>query len=152
MEIDPPIDVTTTDVLDRDDITTPSAYNYDIVITYKMIDDIDDQDTLFRIQFLQAFGISDDTYNPDIVSVIIDDLYEQYNDNKDIRDILRGHPLYHANGEEDIGNNNSEMIFCMMFSFQIFDLFHKCLQLAHDDQDIPQTLKDEIATLHKEMF
>ena len=37
-----------------------SGYQYDIVPTYKMIEDIDDQDSLFRIQFLQAFGITTD--------------------------------------------------------------------------------------------
>ena len=34
-----------------------SGYHYDMVPTYKMIEDTDDQDTLFRIQFIQAFGI-----------------------------------------------------------------------------------------------
>jgi hypothetical protein len=75
-----------------------SGYQYDIVPTYKMIDDVDDQDTLFRIQFLQAFGITDREYHPEIVSAIINDLYERYNRVPGIREILEAHPLYHAPG------------------------------------------------------
>jgi hypothetical protein len=162
-----------------------SGYQYDIVPTYKMIEDPDDQDTLFRIQFLQAFGITTDEYHPEIVSAVINDLYERYKDHVGIREILELHPLYHSgivvssdtedankdviNGV-DSGDNveievdtetpplspsprarrclpkgdNSEMIFCMMFSFHLFDLFHKCIRHAKYKEEIPTTLRDEI--------
>ena len=130
-----------------------SGYNYDLVLTYKMIEDTDDQDTLFRIQFLQAFGITDDEYHPDIVSTIIDDLYERFRENPGIRDILEAHPLFHSPSEPGAGGaDNSEMIFCMMFSFQIFDLFHACMRHAKHSEDIPQLLKDEIAECLRQMF
>lgn len=172
-----------------------SGYNYDLVPTYKMIEDPDDQDTLFRIQFLQAFGITNDEYHPEIVSAVIDDLYERFYTNTGIREILESHPLYHsgiapssnteddqndqgevslpgqtevqAKTEEDTGNddspsppahqcstkdNNSEMIFCMMFSFQLFDLFHTCLRHAKHKEEIPQSLRDEIANCFRTMF
>ena len=123
-----------------------SGYNYDLVLTYKMIEDTDDQDTLFRIQFLQAFGITNDEYHPEIVSAVIDDLYERFRENPGIREILASHPL--AGG----GGDNSEMIFCMMFSFQIFDLFHTCMRHAKHGDEIPQTLRDEIADSLRQMF
>jgi hypothetical protein len=125
-----------------------SGYNYDLVLTYKMIEDTDDQDTLFRIQFLQAFGITDDEYHPEIVSAVIDDLYERFRENPGIREILASHPLAGSGA----GGDNSEMIFCMMFSFQIFDLFHACMRHAKYDEDIPQTLRDEIADSLRQMF
>lgn len=75
-----------------------SGYQYDIVPTYKMIEDTDDQDTLFRIQFLQAFGITDQEYHPDIVSAMVDYLYDRYNRVPGIREILESHPLYNAPG------------------------------------------------------
>lgn len=157
-----------------------SGYQYDIVPTYKMIEDCDDQDTLFRIQFLQAFGITDDEYHPEIVSAIITDLYDKYITNPNIREIITAHPLYTApsnsinsdsvtsdvaiceDSDEDnttiplspspLGyrspslheGDNSEMIFCMMFSFHLFDLFHTCLRHAKNGESIPQTLRDEI--------
>ena len=132
-----------------------SGYNYDLVLTYKMIEDTDDQDTLFRIQFLQAFGISDDEYHPEIVSAVIDDLYERFRENPGIREILAGHPLAGgALGSEGGagGADNSEMIFCMMFSFQIFDLFHTCMRHAKHGEEVPQILRDEIAECLRQMF
>lgn len=157
----------------------PSGYHHDIVLTYKMIEDIDDQDTLFRIQFLQAFGITDDEYHPEIVSTIIDDLYERFRENSGIRSILESHPLFLARSkkegtgtgtgndedyddaatttDEEIenpasSNDNSEMIFCMMFSFQLFDLFHTCMRHAKHKEEIPAVVRDEIAECFRTMF
>jgi len=171
-----------------------SGYQYDIVPTYKMIEDCDDQHPLFRIQFLQAFGIIDDEYHPEIVSAIINDLYERYIRNPDIREIVESHPLYNgpslvdasaassaAAAESDVDENdadsgettttvplspspighrsfstpegdNSEMIFCMMFSFHLFDLFHKCLRHAKHGEEIPKAICDEITECWRTMF
>ena len=108
-------------------ITPEPGYNFDMVLTYKMIEDTDDQDTLFRIQFLQVFGITTNEYQPDVVSAELDALYVRFRENATIREILQSHPLYHkeqrgGNGEggdaEDSGSgivlssDNSEMIFC----------------------------------------
>jgi hypothetical protein len=144
-----------------------SGYQYDIVPTYKMIDDSDDQDALFRIQFLQAFGITDHEYHPEIVSAMVDYLYDRYNRVPGIREILESHPLYNAPGStadadadspslrahhcSDEGDN-AEMIFLMMFSFHLFDLFHKCLRHAKHGEEIPQTLRDEIKESLRTLF
>lgn len=153
-----------------------SGYNYDLVPTYKMIEDLDDQDTLFRIQFLQAFGITDDEYHPEIVSAVINDLYERYIQHSGIRELIEAHPLYNSNvggvqtEEDEVDGsaegstststsktlssplNNAEMIFCMMFSFQLFDLFHKCLRHAKHREEIPHPLRDEIIECWNTMF
>ena len=161
-----------------------SGYQYEIVPTYKMIEDPDDQDTLFRIQFLQAFGITSDEYHPEIVSAVINDLYERYKDYSGIREILELHPLYnsgivdsqdtdiHDNDEDNDETttplsplspspherrfvqkeNNSEMIFCMMFSFHLFDLFHACLRHAKHKEEIPQKIRDEIVECFRTTF
>lgn len=136
-----------------------SGYKYDIVPTYKMIEDMDDQVTLFQIQFLQAFGIDTGEYHPEIVSAVIEDLYDRYNTNPGIREMLEAHPLYKAQqaqaNDDDHGNtanDNSDMIFCMMFSFQLFDLFHTCLRHAKNKEDIPATLRDEIVECFRTMF
>ena len=133
-----------------------SGYHYVLVPTYKMIQDTDDQDMLFRIQFLQAFGITDDEYHPEIVSAVIDDLYERFRENPGIREIIQLHPLFQSSAETDapqpIKEDNSEMIFCMMFSFQLFDLFHVCLRHAKHKEDIPQKIRDEIVECFRTMF
>ena len=152
--------------LPEDDL---SGYQYDIVPTYKMIDDADDQDTLFRLQFLQAFGITDSEYHPDIVSAMVDYLYDRYNRVPGIREIIESHPLYNAPGAtvssaatppdspSPSGHitpeaDNGEMIFCMMFSFHLFDLFHKCLRHAKHREEIPQTLRDEMKECIRTLF
>lgn len=161
------------------DITPEPGYNFDMVLTYKMIEDTDDQDTLFRIQFLQVFGIITSEYQPDVVSAELDALYARFRENSTIQEILNSHPLYHkeqrgsdggGNGEggeggeggdddgecEDSGivlsSDNSEMIFCMMFSFQTFDLFHACLRYASHNEDIPESNKAEIIECFRQMF
>ena len=130
-----------------------------------MIQDTDDQDMLFRIQFLQAFGITDDEYHPEIVSAVIDDLYERFRENPGIREIIQLHPLFQSGASgassasdtetdapQPIKEDNSEMIFCMMFSFQLFDLFHVCLRHAKHKEDIPQKIRDEIVECFRTMF
>ena len=147
-----------------------SGYKYDIVPTYKMIEDMDDQDSLFRIQFLQAFGIDTGEYHPEIVSAVIEYLYDRYNTNPGIREMLEAHPLYKAqqaqandddrddhDGDDDgdhgnTAKDNSDMIFCMMFSFQLFDLFHTCLRHAKNKEEIPASLRDEIVECFRTMF
>jgi hypothetical protein len=44
------------------------------------------------------------------------------------------------------------MIFCMMFSFHLFDLFHKCLRHAKHREEIPQELRDEIKESLRTLF
>lgn len=161
------------------------GYDYNLVLTYKMIDDTDDQDTLFRIQFLQAFGITTDEYQPEIVSTVISDLYEYHRENPAIREILESHPLFQAgvvtstiiddedDDEDDAADtatiplspsphrnrispsassDNGEMIFCMMFSFHLFDLFHACLRHTKNNEEIPSQLRDDILECFRTMF
>lgn len=149
----------------EDESVNKPRYNYDLILTYKMIEDTDDQDTLFRLQFLQAFGITTNEYQPKVVSAEMDILYERFRENEDIKDIIQSHPLYncdkrggdgdgYGDGDADlvIRTDNSEMIFCMMFSFQIFDLFHKCIQSIHHNHTVPREIKTEIIELSRQMF
>ena len=146
-------------------ITPEPGYNFDMVLTYKMIEDTDDQDTLFRIQFLQVFGITTSEYQPDVVSAELDALYARFRENATIQEILQSHPLYHKEqrgsaggaGEDSgsgivLSSDNSEMIFCMMFSFQTFDLFHACLRHASHNEEIPESNKTEIIECFRQMF
>lgn len=143
-------------------INSQTGYNYDIVLTYKMIDDDDDQDTLFRLQFLQAFGITSSEYQPDIVSAELDVLYSRFRDNSMIQKILQSHPLYNKETRGSkattdgsaivMSTDNGEMIFCMMFSFQLFDLFHTCIRHAKYKEEIPQEIRDEINECLRTMF
>ena len=101
-------------------------YNTTFLCTYKLHDDEDDQDTLYRHEYLYAFGLKE--YDSDAIVATLDNLYQKLRDNTDFIEIAVSH--YHFSRE----NNNHELILQFLFSFHTFDLFHTCLvYLLRDD-------------------
>ena len=95
-------------------------YNTKFLCTYKLHDDDEDiQDTLYKTEYLYAFGLTE--YNSDKIITILESIYEKLKDNKDFIDIIESH--YHFN----IVNKNHELVLQFLFSFHTFDLFHACL-------------------------
>ena len=94
-------------------------YNTTFLCTYKLHDDEEDQDTLYRHEYLYAFGLKD--YDSDIIVATIDTIYEKIKDNKDYIEIAESH--YNFNKEKQ----NHENILQFLFSFHTFYLFHTCL-------------------------
>jgi hypothetical protein len=102
-------------------------YNTTFLCTYKLHDDEDDQDTLYRHEYLYAFGIKE--YDSDAITTVLHDIYEKLKDNKDFIEIAESH--YYFSHE----NKNYELILQFLFSFHTFDIFHKCLiYLLQDDK------------------
>ena len=56
-------------------------YNTTFLCTYKLHDDEDDQDTLYRHEYLCAFGLKE--YDSDAIVVTLNNLYQKLRDNKD---------------------------------------------------------------------
>ena len=94
-------------------------YNTTFLCTYKLHDDEDDQDTLYRHEYLYAFGIKE--YDSDSIMGTLENIYNILKDNKDFIEIAESH--YHF----DKNINNHELILQFLFSFHTFDMFHKCL-------------------------
>lgn len=102
-------------------------YNTTFLCTYKLHDDEDDQDTLYRHEYLYAFGLKE--YDSDAIVTTLDNLYQKLKDNKDFIEIAESH--YHFSYE----NKNHELILQFLFSFHTFELFHACLvYLLRDDK------------------
>jgi len=117
-------------------------YQADFVCTYKLIDDIDenDQEQLYRIQLLQAFDLTE--WNDDKINKIIEELYLSitltgvFNDvfikaklNNHINEILEIYKLSNTEIETDkiaILDEN-DIVFKLLFKFEYFDLTHRCL-------------------------
>jgi hypothetical protein len=110
-------------------------YNTTFLCTYKLHDDEDDQDTLYRHDYLYAFGLKE--YDSDIIVATLDNIYQKLRDNNDFIEIVESH--YHFNGE----NKNHEVILQFLFSFHTFDLFHACLTYLLRDNNSDTTLYDE---------
>jgi hypothetical protein len=117
-------------------------YQADFVCTYKLFDDIDenDQEQLYRIQLLQAFDLTE--WNDDKINKIIEELYLSitltgvFNDvfikaklNNHINEILEIYKLSNTEIETDkiaILDEN-DIVFKLLFKFEYFDLTHRCI-------------------------
>jgi hypothetical protein len=109
-------------------------YNTTFLCTYKLHDDEGDQDTLYRHEYLYAFGLKE--YDSDVIVATLDNLYQKLKENKDFIEIAESH--YHFNGE----NKNHEIILQFLFSFHTFDLFHACLTYLLRDDNSEKILDD----------
>ncbi len=103
-------------------------YNSDFVCTYKSHDP-EDQEAMYRVQFLQAFGIT--KWEDDEVSKITDELLDELKGLDDIKEILSK-----ARESEQlqlfltiIGNDDAS-VFRMLFKFELFDHLHRCISDA----------------------
>jgi len=110
-------------------------YNTTFLCTYKLHDDEDDQDTLYRHEYLYAFGLKE--YDSEVIVTTLDNIYQKLRDNNNFIEIVESH--YHFNGE----NKNHEVILQFLFSFHTFDLFHACLTYLLRDNNSDTTLYDE---------
>lgn len=103
-------------------------YQSDFICTYKMMDNETDQEGLYRIQLLQAFDL--EVWDDEIFSNTITEIYDQINANSDFQLILeKAHKNASINEMcELLGIPDTEdLIFTMLFKYEYFDLFHRCL-------------------------
>ena len=118
-------------------------YNTTFLCTYKLHDDEDDQDTLYRHEYLYAFGLKE--YDSDAIVATLDTLYQKLKDSNDFIEIVESH--YYFNRE----NKNYEVILQFLFSFHTFDLFHTCLTyLLRDDKN--ETILDDEFIKNKKLL
>ena len=131
-------------------------YKTHFLCTYHLLDLIKDeedskeeilenQNLLYQIQLLEAFGFNN-TLNIDKHIQAIEYqktlLYKKYNSNKQIKDILQNHKLY---------LNNDIEIFTLLFSFDTFYVFHKCLIDLEKNNIIQEINFNEIINCLKNM-
>jgi len=108
-----------------------SIYQHDFICTYKMVDDENDQEQLYRIQILQAFNLN--YWDDDIINKIISEVYHiicvsqefkqvfiKARQNKKINELLT--MLNDVNSDKD-----DELIFKLLFKYEYFDLLHRCI-------------------------
>ena len=96
-------------------------YNTTFLCTYKLHDDEDDQDTIYRHEYLYAFGLKE--YDSDKIMETLEYIYEKLKTNVDFIEILESHYQYMSNNN----NKNHEIVLQFLFSFHTFNLFHACL-------------------------
>ena len=99
---------------------TSTTYIADFICTYKLMDNDDDRNIMYQIQILQAFGMQ--KFDQDEINEKVLHLYQKLIDCNQVKEII----------EEGIKVNvhmqlTHEIMFMCLFSYQFFELFHKCL-------------------------
>jgi len=99
---------------------TNISYNADFICTYKLMDNDDDRNIMYQIQILQAFSMHD--FDEEDMSEKILHLYHELKECNEIQEILE--EGVKANPQM---NMTHAIMFMCLFSYDFFDLFHKCL-------------------------
>ena len=101
-------------------------YNSEFLCTYKSMEEEYYQNLCYQTQILQALNIS--KYDDTIVSNHIEKIYYFLQNYYEIDIILLALKEKYKNSSISffIENNNSAL-FQMLFSYEYFDIFHKCL-------------------------
>lgn len=100
-------------------------YVYDFICTYKLHEK-GDQELMYRIQLLQAFGL--EQWDDAIVESTINSLYDNIKENDVFKDIISEvrrcdslKMMIALTGSDDLD------VFKLLFKFELFDITHKCL-------------------------
>jgi len=93
-------------------------YNTQFICTYKFHDD-DTTNIMYQHDFLYAFNLIE--YNSDQIMNTLEELYQKLKDNTDFIFIIENHPFFDKN------KNNIEFVFQHLFSYDTFDVFHRCI-------------------------
>ena len=105
---------------------------FDYICTYQLIDDLEESNILYQMQFLQAFDLNN--YDNDIINSIQNSLYEKYKDNIEIKEFIK---LI----KKKIKNDKLKNIiyFNILFSYDYFYIFHNCLRELEKNKKISET-------------
>ena len=97
-----------------------TTYHADFICTYKLMDNDDDRNIMYQIQILQAFGMQ--KFDQDEINEKVLQLYQKLMSCNKVKEILE--EGVKVNSEMQLTN---VIMFMCLFSYQFFDLFHKCL-------------------------
>ena len=106
-------------------------YQTDFICTYKLMDD-EFTDDLYQIQILQAFNL--ERWDDNNINSLCFELYTLLtNSNSIFRDIIEKAKtniniknIYDSIIDKD-DENDDKIIFTLLFTYDYFDLFHKCI-------------------------
>ena len=109
-------------------------YNKNFLCTYHLLDDLEESDILYKIQFFQAFKI-DEKMEKDLISAkimasddeifsyincITGELFEKYKDNEKVKLLMETY-------KSENNLYNEELLFSQLFSYDTFFIMHKII-------------------------
>ena len=113
-------------------------YNFDMICTYKLMDNDEDKQLMYQVQLLQLFNLQ--KYDSELLIDNINKLYDTFKENKNIIEIINNNPYKNQ-------LMNDFLVFQTYFSFNTLDVFHKCLQDIKNKNSISENNKEELLKL-----
>ncbi len=115
-------------------------YVDDFICTYKLHDE-DDQEIMYRTEFLQAFGL--ESWDDRRVEDKMCKLYESIKMLKDVQEIIeKAKTSKHLEMLLLFSGTDDETIFKMLFKFELFDTTHKCICEAINKREVSKVNKE----------
>ena len=108
-------------------------YNYTLQVKYK---NNNDEDQNYRKLLLDAFHL--EQYDNDTIMNKMKLIYDIIKNNDKIKSIIQLLKKYKYSSIFIINDNEPELYLIFLFSFEYFDLFHKCLQELHFNNTITE--------------
>lgn len=100
-------------------------YVTDFICTYKMHES-EYQEIMYRIQFLQAFGLEE--WNDEHVADNMEQLYNALKEKEDLKEIIvTAKKSKHLEMIMAMTEGNDSTVFKLLFKYELFDATHKCL-------------------------
>lgn len=115
-------------------------YVDDFICTYKLHEE-NDQEIMYRTQFLQAFGL--ESWNDKKVEEMMFKLYESIKMLKDVKEIIEK-----AKASEQLAmlllfsGTDDKDVFKLLFKFELFDFTHRCICDAINERKISKINKE----------
>ena len=108
-------------------------YHADFFCTYKLMDEVEDQEKMYCIQLLQAFGLED--WDDDTVNASLLELYTEMQEDANLQAILLKVSneeslqllINMANAETHSALDKQMILFNLLFQYDTFDLIHRCI-------------------------
>jgi hypothetical protein len=123
-------------------------YNSSFLTTYKLHSDDDDRNLCYQLQLLQALNIA--SYDITILTTHIEKIGYFLQNNRELTGILilLQEKYKDTNIAFIIDKYNSTALFQLLFSYEYFDIFHKCLckYISFRKNDRKNDRKNEVET------
>ena len=109
-----------------------SEYVSNFLCTYQHIEETNDSDLCYKMQFLQSFGL-DGEYDSEKIEKITNSLYEELKEEETFKILIdkikkrmnnRMNVVGFLNGSEESNLTDGD-IFCFVFSYEYFYKFHR---------------------------
>lgn len=117
-------------------------YNYNYNVSYKHLDG-NASDTAYRKAFLTVNNATD--WSTDTIGSVQDDIYEKFKNNEKFKNILtKAKEIYQKNIPIEMDN---PMVLVLLFEYNTFECFHKCLKDLFNNKDISNENFNEMLNL-----